>query len=156
MTAIRIILTFALHGKKGPIVEVEIEAEKDKVGSRTQNRLLPIKREGTLDYSAIVEGERRLETHYQEQGYFFAKVTSYCSVEPPIGSSSAGTPANDTEFLCSALTNSDLTDRKVLVKYRVDLNRQLKLKEIRLTGTDQFTIDEIKTALESQEANILG
>jgi hypothetical protein len=44
----------------------------------------------------------------------------------------------------------------VLVKYRVDLNRQLKLKEIRLTGTDQFTIDEIKTALESQEANILG
>ncbi|HTH37653.1 MAG TPA: POTRA domain-containing protein [Pyrinomonadaceae bacterium] len=145
-----------ITGKKGPIVEVEIEAEKDKVGSRTQNRLLPIKREGTLDYSAIVEGERRLETHYQELGYFFAQVTSYCSVEPPIGSVDAGTPANDTEFLCSALTNSDLTDRKVLVKYRVDLNRQLKLKEIRLTGTDQFTIDEIKTALESQEANILG
>ena len=149
-------IAIRMTGKKGPIVEVEVEAERDKVGSRTQNKLLPIKREGTLDYSAIVEGERRLETHYQELGYFFAQVTSYCSVEPPIGSVDAGTPANDTVFLCSALTNSDLTDRKVLVKYRVDLNRQLKLKEIRLTGTDQFTIDEIKTALESQEANILG
>jgi outer membrane protein assembly factor BamA len=38
----------------------------------------------------------------------------------------------------------------------VDLNRRLRLVEIRLDGTDQFTIDEIKPALVSQEANILG
>ncbi len=143
-------------GKKGPLVEVEVEAERDKAGTGTQNRLLPIKREGTLDYSAIIEGERRLENYYQELGYFFANVTSVCSVEPPIEDLGSGAPANDTEFLCSSLTNSDLTDRKVTVKYRVDLSRQLKLTDIRLTGTDQFTIDEIKTVLETQEANILG
>lgn len=143
-------------GVKGPTVEVEIDAEKDKVGSRTQTRLLPIKREGTLDFSAIIEGERRLETYYQELGYFFADVISVCSVEPPIVDTGAGVPANNTESLCSALNNNDLTDRKVLVTYHVNLSRQLKLREIRLTGTDQFTIDEIQPALVSQEANIFG
>lgn len=144
-------------GKKGPIVEVEVEAESDRPGSRTQNRLLPIKREGTLDYSAIVEGERRLETHFQEIGYFFANVTAYCSVEPPVTADpNAGVPANDTEFLCSSLNNQDLTDRKVRVVYKADLSRQLKLTDIRLTGTDQFAIEDIKPALESQEANIFG
>jgi outer membrane protein insertion porin family len=144
-------------GKKGPVVEVEVEAERDRPGSRTQNRLLPIKREGTLDYSAIVEGERRLETHYQELGYFFANVTAYCSVEPPIpGGVDAGVPANDTVSLCSSLNNQDLTDRKVRVVYRANLSRQLRLTDIRLTGTDQFTIDDIKPALETQEANIFG
>jgi outer membrane protein insertion porin family len=143
-------------GAKGPVVEVEVEAERDRPGSRTQTKLLPIKREGTLDFSAIVEGERRLETHYQELGYFFADVTPYCSVEPPFTDAGADLPSNNTEALCSTLNNQDLTDRKVRVVYRVDLSRQLRLTDIRLTGTDQFTIDEIKPALESQEANIFG
>lgn len=145
-----------ITGTKGPVVEVEVEAERDRVGKSTQNRLLPIKREGTLDYSAIIEGERRLETHYQEIGYFFANVTSYCTVEPPLDDVGTPPPAGGSEFLCSSLTNSDLTDKKVLVKYKVDLSRQLKLTEIRLTGTDQFVVDDIKSVLESQEANILG
>jgi outer membrane protein assembly factor BamA len=148
-------IDISVTGTRGPNVEVEVEAERDRPGSRTQNRLLPIKREGTLDYSAIIEGERRLETHYQEIGYFFANVTAYCSVEPPLDTA-AGAPQNDTVFLCASLTNSDLTNRKVTVTYRVALSRQLKLTDIRLTGTDQFTIDEIKPALESQEANIFG
>ncbi|HXF42521.1 MAG TPA: BamA/TamA family outer membrane protein, partial [Pyrinomonadaceae bacterium] len=42
------------------------------------------------------------------------------------------------------------------VKYIADLNRRLKLTELRLKGTNLFTIDEIKPVLESQEANILG
>lgn len=145
-----------IAGRKGPIVEVQVDAARDNVGSGTQTRLLPIKREGTLEYSAIVEGERRLENHYQELGYFFANVTPYCSVEPPLPDAGAGTPANDTESLCSSLTNSDLSDRKVIVRYGVDLSRQLRLTQLRLTGTDQFTLDEIKTVLGSQEANILG
>ncbi len=145
-----------LTGKKGPIVEVEVEAEKDRASTRTQDRLLPIKREGTLDYSAIIEGERRLENHYQELGYFFANVTAVCSVDPALPDAGSETPANDTSALCASLNNSDLADRKVAVKYRVDLSRQLKLTEIRLTGTDQFTIDEITSVLETQEANILG
>jgi outer membrane protein insertion porin family len=149
-------ITISLAGKVGPIVEVDVEAERDRVGNRTQNRLLPLKREGSLDYAAIVEGERRLETHYQEQGYFFVDVAPVCSIDPPLDTTDNTTVKNDTEFLCSALSSNDLQNKKVAVTYRVDLNRQLKLTDIRLEGTTQFTIEEIKTVLESQEANILG
>ncbi|MEO8041227.1 MAG: POTRA domain-containing protein, partial [Acidobacteriota bacterium] len=149
-------ITITLTGKVGPIVEVEVDAEHDRVGNRTQKKLIPLKREGTLDYAAIVEGERRLENHYQEQGYFFVDVTPVCSIEPPLDNTDATTIKNDTEFLCSALNSTDLQNKKVTVKYKVDLDRQLKLTDIRLEGTSQFTITEIKTVLESQEANLLG
>ncbi len=145
-------------GEKGPIVEVKVDSERDRPGIGTQKRLLPIKREGTLDFSAIVEGERRLEAHFQELGYFFANVTPYCSVEPPLAAAGndAALPANDTESLCSVLNNQELTDKQVTVTYRVDLSRQLKLTDIRLKGTQEFTIADIKPVLESHEANILG
>src|SRR5690606_20737119 len=58
--------------------------------------------------------------------------------------------------LCAALSSADLADKKVTVKYEVDLNRKLKLVDIRLQGTDQFTIQEIQSVLDSQTANILG
>lgn len=150
------VINIDLIGKKGPIVEVSVEAEKDEVGTRTQNRLLPVKREGTLDYSAIIEGERRLENHYQELGYFFADVTATCSVVPPLIATDTGAVNDNSEFVCSSLNSAELTDRKVFLKYRVDLSRRLKLTDIRLEGTTQFTIAEIQTVLESQEANILG
>jgi outer membrane protein insertion porin family len=149
-------VSITLSGKVGPIVEVDVEAERDRVGNRTQKRLLPLKREGTLDYAAIVEGERRLETHYQEQGYFFVNVTPLCAIDPPLTSTDTTVVKNDTEFLCSALNNTELQNKKVSVKYHVDLDRQLKLSDIRLEGTSPFTIDEIKSVLESQEANIFG
>ena len=150
------VINIELSGKKGPVVEVSVEAEKDKVGTGTQNRLLPVKREGTLDYSAIIEGERRLENYYQELGYFFANVTATCSVEPPLIVPDPGIVKDTSEFVCSSLNSSELTDRKVFLKYRVDLSRQLRLNDIRLEGTTQFTIAEIQTVLESQEANVLG
>ena len=149
-------VAISLSGKVGPTVEVEVEAEHDRVGNRTQKKLLPVKREGTLDYGAIVEGERRLENHYQEQGYFFVNVTPVCSIEPPLDSTDATNIKNDTEFLCSALNTSDLQNKKVSLKYKVDLDRQLKLSDIRIEGTSPFTIDEIKTVLDSKEANFLG
>ena len=45
---------------------------------------MPVKREGSLDFAAIVEGERRLANYYQEQGYFFADVTPVCSASPQL------------------------------------------------------------------------
>ncbi|MGQ0540858.1 MAG: POTRA domain-containing protein [Blastocatellia bacterium] len=146
----------SLTGETGPTVEVTVVTEKEKIGRSTQTRLLPLKREGTLDYAAIIEGERRLENYYQEQGYFFADVLAVCSVEPALTVGDANAVKNDTAFLCSALNAAELTDRKVEVKYTVNLNRRLKLVDIRLQGTDKFTIDEIATVLDSQRANILG
>ncbi len=149
-------ISLALEGKSGPTVSVEVEAEGEGVGSGTRRRLLPVVREGTVDFAAIIEGERRLETHFQEQGYFFANVRSVCSVEPPLVEPDGAVLRNGTEFLCSALSSSDLMGKKVEIRYIADLDRQLRLTDIRLTGTDLFTIDEIKSVLESQEANILG
>ncbi len=149
-------IEITLDGTKGPTVEVVVEAEHDKPGEGTQRKLLPIKREGTLDFAAIIEGERRLENHFQEIGYFFVNVMSVCSVEPELLENEASTTRNDTSSLSAALSSADLADKKVTVKYKVDLNRKLKLIDIRLKGTDKFTIDEIKTVLDSQEANILG
>jgi outer membrane protein insertion porin family len=145
-----------LVGDRGPKVEVVIDAERDRPGGRTQMQLLPVKREGTLDYAAIVEGERRLENHFQEQGYFFANVVSRCSVDPPLKEGEAATVTNNTEFLCSALSSADLANRSVKLTYHADLNRQLKLVDIRLQGTNQLTADDIKTVLDTQEANIFG
>lgn len=145
-----------LAGKVGAKVEVVIDSEEKKVGEGTQRRLLPIKREGTLDFSAIEEGRRRLENYYQEQGYFFAEVTAVCSVEPKFAENDASFIENETEVLCSALSGAELSNRTVTVKYVPDLNRQLKLVSIRLEGTDRLPIEEIKPVLKSKEATILG
>jgi outer membrane protein insertion porin family len=148
-------ISIGLTGKAGPKVNITLDTKKEKIGSSTLTKLLPVKRDGTLDYSAIVEGERRLENYYQEQGYFFADVTPVCSVTPPLTEAEGG-GANNTEFLCSTLSNTELMGKTVDLKYRVDLNRRLKLVDIRLKGTSELTIDDVRTVLESQTANILG
>jgi outer membrane protein insertion porin family len=150
-------IAIELTGKVGPTVKVTVDAGKsEKVGQTTQKNLLPVKRDGTLDYAAIVEGERRLENFFQERGYFFADVKPICSVEPPFAEGEASSIDNNTEFLCSALGSADLTNRKVDLTYKADLNRKLTLTDIRITGTDKLTIDDVRSVLESQTANILS
>ncbi len=146
----------SVRGDVGAKVKVVVGSDEVKVSAKTQTRLLPVKREGTIDYAAIVEGERRLETYYQERGYFFAQVTPYCSVSPVFTAEEASETENNTEVLCTALSGADLTNREVELKYEVDLNRQLKLQDLRIEGTDKFSIEEIKSVLESQTANALG
>ncbi len=156
-------VSITLTGSSGPKVTVEIEAKTsdpepktEKVGSATRRQILPVVREGTVDYAAIIEGERRLETHFQERGYFFANATSVCSVEPPFEDAAGSQLRNDTAFLCSALGSGDLQGKTVTIKYLTDLDRRLTLKDIRLAGTDVFTMEDIQPVLESKEANILG
>ena len=149
-------ISIELNGKVGPTVKIKVEAEKVKIGSATQTTLLPIKRDGTLDYSAIVEGSRRLENYFQERGYFFAKVTPVCSVKPALNDGENNPVPNDTEFLCSFMGGEDLMAYEVEVKYRGALDRRLRLTEIRVTGTDKLTVDDVSTVLGTQKANILG
>ncbi len=145
-----------ISGKSGPEVEVVVETGNGKLGNQTRDRLLPVARDGTLEYAAIIEGARRLENYYQEQGYFFTHVTPVCSIVPAVDSGSQSIVAAESEALCSSLSSADLENKKAIVKYRVDLDRRLKLNEIRLQGTNLFTIDEILPVLESQSANLLG
>jgi len=150
-------INIAVTGKVGPQVNVKVDAGNESLKSgSTLRKLVPVLGEGTLDYAAIVEGERRLENFYQEKGYFFANVTPKCSVDPPFKEDEASAVINNTEFLCSALGGAELQGRKVDIVYEANINRRLNLKDIRLTGTDLFTITDIKPALESQESNILG
>jgi outer membrane protein insertion porin family len=149
-------INIEVTGKIGPTVNVTVETEREKIGESKQRDLLPIKREGTIDFAAIIEGERRLENFYQEKGFFFADVTSVCSVDPPFTEAEASVTENNTESLCSALSGAELAGRKVNINYQVSLNRQLKLVDIRIAGTDQLTTADVQTVLESQEANALG
>ncbi len=145
-----------LNGKVGPTVNIVVDAAGEKIGDSTQTRLFSVKREGTLDYSAIIEGARRLRNYFQENGYFFAEVTAVCSASPPFTEAEATETLNDTESLCASLSGADLTDRVVELKYKADLNRKLKLVDIRIEGTEKFAADDITSVLESKEANILG
>jgi outer membrane protein insertion porin family len=149
-------INITLTGKVGATINVTVEAKGEKVGESTQKKLLPIKREGSLDYSAIVEGERRLENYFQEHGYFFAEVTPVCSVQPAFTEAEASYTVNETNLLCASLTGAELMNRTVEVKYQADLNRQLKLVDIRIEGTNLLPIEEIKTVLKSQEASAFG
>ncbi|MFN2501447.1 MAG: POTRA domain-containing protein, partial [Pyrinomonadaceae bacterium] len=149
-------IAIVLKGKAGPTVDVIVETPQETISERVQNNLLPIKREGTLDYSAIVEGARRLENYYQERGYFFAKVMPACSVKPPLTDLENNLIPNETEFLCSYLSGEDLTRRNVEVAYRVELDRRFRVAEIRLRGTNKLTIEDVRTVLRSKEASLLG
>lgn len=148
-------IAVSFTGKAGPSVEVVTERD-GKVSRESRKSLLPVLREGTLDYAAIVEGERRLENHYQEQGYFFADVTPVCSATPPLVDTENVPVPNATQFLCSFLGGEDLTGKQIQVKYKVDLNRKLKLAKIRIRGTDKLNIEDVRTILSSQEANPLA
>jgi outer membrane protein insertion porin family len=149
-------IDITIEGKVGPTVAITVNSDKERVGRRTQQSLLPVAREGTLNFAAIVEGQRRLENYFQEKGFFFANVTPVCSVQPPFTEAEASAVTNNTEFLCSALSGADLTNRKVEIVYDVDLNRRLRLTEMRLRGTNQFTIDDISPVLRSQTPNFLA
>jgi outer membrane protein insertion porin family len=147
-----------ITGNVNAKVEVKIENEAGKeidLSEATQRNLLPIKREGTLDFSAIVEGERRLENHFQEQGYFFAEVTPVCGIEQ-ITPDEAATFLNNSQAACNLLSGTNFQGREAHVTYRADLNRRLRLTEIRITGTDKLPIEEVRPALRSQVANALG
>ncbi|MCV5090632.1 hypothetical protein OFC13_28800, partial [Escherichia coli] len=64
-------VTITLTGKVGPRVNVEIRGYD--LSERRRRELLPVLREGTVEYSAIEEGARRLENRLQQEGYFFAE-----------------------------------------------------------------------------------
>ena len=65
------------------VPKVNVVIKDFPMSEKTARELLPVKREGNIDISAIVEGSRRLRNKFQEDGYFFAEVTAVCTVTPP-------------------------------------------------------------------------
>jgi len=150
-------ITIKLKGKLGPKVEVTFkntppEDNRYKLSDKKQKELLPIKREGNIDYSVLAEGARRVRNKLQEEGYFFSEVTPLCTVTPP----TPGTVENGTEETCKNLSPADLNDHTVKIVYDVQLNRQLKLTDIRITGTNKITFADVQPDLKSQKASAAG
>ena len=138
-------------GNRGPLVNIAF-SKNYPLSEKKQRELLPLKREGNLDISVIEEGARRVKNRLQEQGYFFAEVTSQCTVTPPTPT----TVANGTRETCENLIPEALTGHTVTVTYDVDLKRRLTLTDIRVTGTSKLTPDDIVEELKSQKASSIS
>jgi outer membrane protein insertion porin family len=140
-----------LTGGVGPRVEVSIAG--DKLSQKEARALLPIEREGNIDESAIVEGERRLRNKQQQEGYFFAEVEASCAVAPPL----ASIETNNAPETCRSLNPTDLTGRTVTITYNIDRGRRFKLTDIRLEGAEGvLSIEDVTDELRTRKANALG
>lgn len=144
------LITINLNGAVGPHVVVTFPDYP--MSEKTSRDLLPVKREGNVDMSAIIEGSRRLRNKLQEQGYFFTEVTPVCTVTPP-------TPElgeNGTEATCETLNPEALSGRTVAIRYDIERGRRFKLTDIRITGTNKLSLDDVSADLKTQKASALG
>ena len=144
-------ITIKLTGAIGPKVEVHVPDIELK--EKELRALLPILREGSIDESAIVEGERRLRNKLQGDGYFFAQPEAICSVSPALANNET---QNGTVEMCREINPTELSGHTVNVTYNVERGRRFKLTEIRLEGTNQLTLDDIADELRTQKANAFG
>lgn len=140
-----------LGGAIGPNVKVELTDYDLK--EKTRRELLPILREGTIDWSAIIEGARRLRNRLQQDGWFFADVEAVCTVNPKPANNDA---QNGTPEMCQNLNPSELSGSTVNIVYDVERGRRFKLTDIRITGTDELTLEDVEDDLRTQKANVLG
>ncbi len=144
------LVSVSLKGAVGP--KVLVTTTEYKLDEKTQRELLPVKREGTIDRSAIEEGARRLRNRLQQDGWFFADVEAVCTINPKPPN---GIPNGTTET-CDNLNPIDLSGSTVNIVYDVTRGRRFKLTDIRITGTDQLTFDDVEDDLKTQKANALG
>ncbi|HEY0169690.1 MAG TPA: POTRA domain-containing protein [Pyrinomonadaceae bacterium] len=142
-------ITVTLKGSVGPRVAVAVTGYELKEKSRRE--LLPVEREGTIDYSAIEEGRRRIRNRLQGEGYFFADVTAVCAVTPPLAPQpdALGGEADP----CELLNPEELANSNVTITYEVERGRRFKLTDIRIEGTDRLSVEDVDADLRSQTAN---
>jgi outer membrane protein insertion porin family len=143
-------IDISLTGNLGPVVNVAFK--NLNLSEKKQRQLLPLKREGNLDYSVIEEGARRVRNQLQEDGYFFAEINTVCTVTPVAPT----TVDNGTNETCRNLVPEGLTGHKVTVTYEADPKRRLKLSDIRITGTDKLDPADLADDLKSRKATGLG
>ena len=149
-------ISVKLTGSIGPRVEVHLEGYD--LNEKRQRELLPVKREGSIEYSAIVEGARRVRNRLQEDGYFFAEVTPTCTVMPPLAPppDAVALQAGAEPDICQLINPDELANSNVVINYEVTRGRRFKLTDIRIEGTNKLAIEDVIDDLRSQKANLLG
>ncbi len=151
----RNLISLTLTGDIGPRVNVvirDLTVPDYSLSEKTQREILPVKREGNIDPSAIEEGARRIRNRLQEDGYFFTEVTPLCTVTPP----APDIGVNGTNETCDNLGAEQLTGRTVEIVYEIERGRRFRLSDIRITGTNQVTYEDVAADLQSQQATVLG
>ncbi len=143
-------INISLEGTPGP--KVKVTFKHYVLSEKKQKQLLPIKHEGNIDDSALEEGARRVRNQLQEQGYFFSEVTPLCTITPPTPT----TVENGTVETCKNLNPAELNGHTVDITYDVQLNRRLKLTDIRITGTNKITFADVQPDLKTQKASSVG
>lgn len=147
----RNVITIKLSGSVGPKVSVLVPDYP--LSEKAATELLPVKREGNIDQSAIIEGERRLRNKLQEQGFFFAEVTPVCTVTPPPQQQLG---ENGTAATCETLNPEKLSGHAVEIRYDIERGRRFKLTDIRITGTNKLAFADVAADLKTQKASALG
>jgi outer membrane protein insertion porin family len=166
-------VTVDLTGVVGPKVAVAVNGYVLK--EKTERELLPVKREGNIDLSAIEEGKRRLSNKLQQEGYFFADVTYECSVSgrapatttattsaattttaTATANTAATTNGNNSLQTCENLNPEELSGQTVQIVYNVERGRRFKLTDIRIEGTDKLKYEDVADELRTEEASALG
>src|SRR5215203_3362950 len=140
----------SLKGNVGPRVDVVVK--NYELSEKEQRELLPVKREGNIDFSAIIEGARRIRNKLQEDGFFFAEVTQTCTVSNP----PADLGTNGTTETCENLNPIPLSGHNVSIEYEVEQGRRFRLSNIRITGTNRLSFEDLQADLKSQKANAVG
>ena len=143
-------ISITITGKVGPHVKVDIKGYV--LSDKRKRELFPVVREGTIDFSAIVEGARRLKNRLQEQGYFFTEITNVCTVTP----APPELGPNGTEETCQNVNPAALSGATVFITYTVEQGRRFHLADIRITGTNKIAYADIANDLRSRKASALG
>src|SRR4030095_2664939 len=63
---------------------------------------------------------------------------------------------NGTEDTCENLNPIPLTGHNVTIEYDVEQGRRFRLSDIRITGTDRLSFQDVEANLKSQKANAIG
>jgi outer membrane protein assembly complex protein YaeT len=105
----------------GPRVAVRTEGAR--LGKGALRDLLPIYQERTVDRELLVEGQNNLQSYFQSNGYFEAKVAFSVVDNPPGG-------AGDQ-----------------VIRYAIDLGPRYKLVDLAVRGVEYFDPDTIRERL---------
>lgn len=112
-----------LEVNSGPKVSVEVTGLE--IPSTKLRETLPMLRQGGSDDFNIEEGRRNLLEIAQQEGYFFANIES---------------------------SREEISPESIKITYTIDRGQRYRVSDIRLIGTDLFTIDSIAPLLKSRKA----
>ncbi|MBI4850385.1 MAG: outer membrane protein assembly factor BamA [Acidobacteria bacterium] len=105
--------------------KVDVAVEGMEISSRKLQDTLPMFRQGGSDDFTIEQGRRDLLEIVQQEGYFFANIDS---------------------------KKEEISLDNIRITYFIDKGQRYRVSDIRLIGTDEFTIVDIAEQLKSRKA----